>query len=83
VTSVRMNITLPKDLANELDAFASPREKSRFIAESLRDRLSRLRREKLEKDLEAGYRARAQEARSLAKEFENVDLEGWDDNPTR
>jgi metal-responsive CopG/Arc/MetJ family transcriptional regulator len=83
MASTRMNITLPEDLVRELDAFTSPREKSRFIAETLRDRLNHLRREKLKRELDSGYRARAEEARSLAKEFENVDLEGWDDNPTR
>lgn len=75
---VRLNITLPEELANQLEEVAGPGQKSRFIAETLRRRVQEIRGEALHKLLEEGYKARKEEASSLAKEFESVDLEGWD-----
>ena len=77
--SVRLNITLPRELAEELDEFSGTRKRSRFIAEALRQRIKQMEREELEKNMEEGYRATEQEGRALAKEFETADLEGWDE----
>ena len=76
----RLNITLPEDLVVELNQIIGPRCKSRFIASTIRDRLNVLRAERLREKLAEGYRARNQESSNLTKEFEAVDLEGWDEN---
>ena len=76
---VRMNITLPEDLARQLDKLVGPRKKSHFIAESLKERVKRIEEDKLQKMLEEGYKTRKEESLSIAKEFEPVDLEGWDE----
>ena len=76
----RLNITLPEELVMELDQIVGPRRKSRFIASTIRDRLNELRAERLREKLAEGYRARNQESSDLAKEFEAVDLEDWDEN---
>jgi len=76
---VRMNITLPEELAREIDKLVEPKKKSQFIAETLQQRIERIQHEKLQKMLEEGYKARKKESQSLAKEFESVDLEGWDE----
>ena len=76
---VRMNITLPEDLARQLDHLAGLRKKSRFIAEALNERIKKMEREKLRKILEQGYKARKEESLSIAKDFETVDIEGWDE----
>jgi len=76
---VRMNITLPKELARQIDKLVEPKKKSRFIAETLQQRIERIQHEKLQKMLEEGYKTRKKESHSLAKEFESVDLEGWDE----
>jgi len=77
--SVRLNITLPRELAKALDEFTGPRKRSPFIAEALRQRIEQMEREELAKNLEEGYRATEQEGLVLAKEFETADLEGWDE----
>jgi metal-responsive CopG/Arc/MetJ family transcriptional regulator len=41
--SVRTNLLLPKDLVEELDRVAGPRNRSRFVAEAIRYRLKRER----------------------------------------
>ena len=78
MSAVRLNITIPEELADKLDELVGPRKKSRFIAETLRQRIEKMQEEKLQQILEEGYKARKQESQSVAREFEPVDLEGWD-----
>ena len=76
---VRMNITLPKDLAESLDEMAGPRKRSRFIAQALRMMIDHVKKSKIELQLTDGYKARKNESLKIAEEFEPFDLEGWDD----
>ena len=75
--NVRLNITLPRDIARRLDKVAGPRKRSRFISEAIRRRIKQIEEQELERLLEEGYRAGRKESLSLAKEFEAIDLEGW------
>ena len=77
--TVRLNITLPKGLVQAMNRVAEPRKRSRFIAEAVRQKIEQNEKEALEKLLVEGYRAAAKESLALTKEFESVDLEGWDD----
>ena len=77
--TVRLNITIPKELARTLNELAGPRKRSQFIAEAVTKQIDQRQKEELEKALEEGYKATAGESSVLAKEFEDVDLEGWDD----
>jgi metal-responsive CopG/Arc/MetJ family transcriptional regulator len=76
---VRMNITIPDHLARKLDTMVSPRKKSKFIVESLEERIQRMEREELTSNLEEGYKERRDEGLKIAEEFKTVDLEGWDE----
>ena len=76
---VRMNITIPEDLARRLNDLVGIRGKSRFIDETIKDRIKKMEQEEIERRLEEGYRAGKDESLSIAEEFENVDLEGWDE----
>ena len=76
---VRMNITMPEELAQQLDKLIGPRKKSHFITETLKERIERIQDEELQKMLEEGYKVRKQESQSIAEEFESADLEGWDE----
>lgn len=77
--TVRLNITLPKELAQALNKLTGPRKRSRFISEAIRQRIEQREKEELDKTLEEGYRATGAESLALAKEFEAADLEGWDE----
>ena len=79
MSNVRLNITIPEELARQLDRIVGTRGKSRFIAETLRKRIQEIEEQKLQQMLEEGYKARKKESQSIAKEFEAVDLEGWDE----
>ena len=77
--TVRLNITLPKELVLALNRLTAPRKRSRFITESIKQRIEQEEREAMEKILEEGYRTMKQESLVITKEFEAVDLEGWDE----
>ena len=77
--TVRLNITLPKELAQALNKLTEPRKRSRFITEAIRDRIEQRQKQELEEILEEGYRATGKEGFTLTKEFEAVDLEGWNE----
>ena len=76
---VRMNITVPEELAQQLDKLIGPRKKSHFIAETLKERIERIQNEELQEILEEGYKVRKRESQSITEEFQSVDLEGWDE----
>ena len=48
--NVRTNLLLPQDLVNEVDHFAGPRGRSRYVAEALE---MRLKRDRLREAIEA------------------------------
>ena len=77
--TIRLNITLPKDLVNSLNRLAGPRKRSRFIAEAIKTQIEQKKKNELNKILAQGYQAVSHESLKLAEEFEIVDLEGWDD----
>lgn len=79
MNTVRLNITLPKEIAEQLDNLAEPKKKSHFIAETLRQRIEGIQYEQLQKLLEEGYKSTGQESLFIAREFEPIDLEGWDE----
>lgn len=76
---VRLNITIQEELARQLNKLVGPRKKSHFIAEALEQRIGEIQDEELNKILEEGYKARKEESLSIAKEFEVVDVERWDE----
>jgi len=76
---VRMNITIPEDLARQLDQLVDSRKKSRFIAETLKERVKKIEEDKLQKMLEEGYKRRKEESLSISRDFATIDLEGWDE----
>jgi metal-responsive CopG/Arc/MetJ family transcriptional regulator len=79
MNTVRLNITLPENLAHQLDRLVGPRKKSRFITETLRQRIEKIQNEQMQKLLEEGYKERRAESLAITKEFEPIDLEGWNE----
>ncbi|MBU2055898.1 MAG: hypothetical protein KJ936_01250 [Proteobacteria bacterium] len=77
--NVRLNVTLPRDLVESLNQIAGPRNRSRMISESVQEYIWQRKKTELEKRLEEGYRASAAENIAMTKEFEAIDLEGWDE----
>jgi len=78
-STVRINVTLPREMVESLNQIAGPRSRSRLIAESLREYVRQMEAAKLAKQLEEGYSAAAGESTAMTEEFEAADLEGWDE----
>lgn len=70
----RLNITIPDDLEQDLEAIPN---KSRFIAEALKEKLKREKEERLKELLMEGYKATKKEDKKLNKEWEKITLKGW------
>ena len=76
--TVRLKVTLAKELVEAMNRVTEPRKRSWFIAEAVRQKIEQKEKEEIEKLLEEGYRAAVIESLALTKEFESADLEGWD-----
>lgn len=71
----RLNITLPDEIAGKL---AAKHNKSRFIAEALKEKLARENQERIEHLLLEGYNATAKENGNVHTDWANTELEGWE-----
>jgi metal-responsive CopG/Arc/MetJ family transcriptional regulator len=74
MSSVRINISLPEELAQELDREIGPGKKSRFIAQAIRYFIN----QKKAQTLAAEYQEAATEIRRVNKEWEEVLRDGLD-----
>jgi len=75
VHMVRLNITMPEGLAEQLKTISN---KSRFIAQALREKFQRERKKKLIAELTEGYKAMSSEDQGLLDDWDNVTVEdGW------
>ena len=77
--TVRLNITMPNNLAAKMNSLIKPRQRSRFIADAVQQKISQLEELTLQKQLEEGYKVRRKESLTITKEFEDLDLRGWDE----
>lgn len=71
--TVRMNITLPEDVARHLKKVQN---KSAFIAESVREKLEHLEEQRLLSQLEAAYKEEATEGVGDAKIWDGATADG-------
>ena len=77
---VRMNITLPATIAKELKRATAPRKRSQFVAEAIKLQLEKQKEKELKALLKEGYLAEKASGLEITREFERVDLEGWEDD---
>ncbi len=75
MNTVRVNITLPSEIAEMLK---DVKNKSGFIAEAIRDRIEREKKAYLIKELAEGYKAGKSEDRQLAEEWDATSGDGID-----
>ena len=70
----RLNITLPEELTQDLKTIPN---KSRFIADAVKEKLEKERKRRLNELLIEGYKATKEEDKKLNEEWEKITLEGW------
>ncbi|CAG0991679.1 hypothetical protein METP3_02692 [Methanosarcinales archaeon] len=75
VNTVRMNITLPLEIAEILK---NVKNKSGFIAEAVRERFEREEKDNLIKELSEGYKVRKKEDTEISLEWDTTSGDGID-----
>jgi len=75
MNTVRMNITLPLEIAEMLK---NVKNKSAFIAESIRERIEKEKKANLIKELTAGYKVRKLEDERLSQDWDITSGDGID-----
>ncbi len=75
MNTVRINITLPSEIAELLKGIEN---KSSFIAEAIKERVEKEKREKLIKELIEGYKATKHEDKLLIKDWDITSGDGID-----
>jgi metal-responsive CopG/Arc/MetJ family transcriptional regulator len=74
MNSIRINISLPKDVYREISDIIEPRKRSRFITEAVKNRLKEQRVQRLA----AEYEEASAEIKRINQELEGVITDGLD-----
>lgn len=69
----RINITLPEDLASELRRAIPERSRSKYIAQALRERLTK--KKNLERDLIKSAKAQIEIVKEIQEDFKYADAD--------
>ncbi len=72
---IRLNITLPEEIVKQLEV---KKNKSRYIAEALREKIEREKRAKVEHLLKEGYIASSSEDKELSADWDKASIEEWE-----
>lgn len=75
--TLKLNFTVPKDIAEALRSRVGKRKRSAFVAAAVLDKLKDLEQEQLAQALKEGYQARRAEDVEMNMEWEGPTLEGW------
>ncbi|GFP32167.1 hypothetical protein HKBW3S42_00472 [Candidatus Hakubella thermalkaliphila] len=75
--TLKLNFTIPEEVAEALKTRVSKRKRSAFVAAAVLDKLKELEQEQLRQALMEGYQARREEDTEINKKWEAATLEGW------
>jgi hypothetical protein len=75
--TLKLNFTIPEDVAEALKSRVNKRKRSAFVAAAVADKLKELEEEQLRQSLVEGYRARQTEDAGVNQEWERATLEEW------
>ncbi len=75
--TMKLNFTVPEDVAGLLKARVSKRKRSAFVSAAVLAKLKELERESLRQELAEGYQARRDEEASIDREWAEGTLEEW------
>jgi len=79
MSTERLNITIPSELAEKFKRRVKPRKRSEFITQAILKSLNESEKQQLEILLREGYTVRNDEDRDLISDFENTISDGLDD----
>ena len=76
---VRVNFTIPEEVIKSLNNSVEKRKRSAFVALAVSEKLNKIDKEELIKNLVEGYQVSAEEDAILSNEWESATLESWPD----
>lgn len=71
---MRLNITLPENLSQKIALFPN---KSRFIAEAIKEKLEKMKKEEINRLIAEGYQNVREEDAEIDEDWEGATLERW------
>lgn len=71
----RKNVYFPADLLKRISEVKEDTDFSSFIREAAKEKVEQIEREKLKKQLEEGYKAKAKLNKKISEDFKYVDGE--------
>lgn len=75
--TLKLNFTVPEDIAEALKTRVGKRKRSAFVAAAVAEKLKCLEQEQLRQSLVEGYQARQAEDADINREWEGATLEEW------
>jgi metal-responsive CopG/Arc/MetJ family transcriptional regulator len=78
VKTLKLNFTMPEDIARELKNRISKNKRSAFVSEAVRSTLEELEKKQLEQELKEGYQIRYKEDAEINQDWEKITLENID-----
>jgi hypothetical protein len=73
--TLKLNFTVPEEVAEELKARVSKRKRSAFVSAAVLESLKKLEQEQLRQALVEGYKARQEEDAEVNREWEGATIE--------
>lgn len=73
---MRTTVTLPDPLFRQAKQLSEGGSFSEFVRQAISERVARVRRETMARDMDAGYQSEASEP-SLDPEWTDLETEGW------
>ncbi len=77
MSAVKVDFTIPQELEEKLRQTIEARQRSRFVAQAIREKLLALERERIKAELKEGYLATREEDLQINREWEGTTLENW------
>ncbi|HSW58458.1 MAG TPA: hypothetical protein VLH15_08660 [Dehalococcoidales bacterium] len=74
---LKLNFTIPEDVATALKMHVSKRKRSAFVAAAVADKIKELEQEQLRRSLVEGYQARQVEDGDINQEWEEATVQKW------
>ncbi|MDD4924711.1 MAG: hypothetical protein PHF74_07805 [Dehalococcoidales bacterium] len=75
--TLKINFTVPEDVAEELKSRVSKRKRSAFVTAAVAEKLKKLEEEQLRQSLVEGYQVRQAEDVEVNLEWDEATLEEW------
>jgi hypothetical protein len=75
--TLKLNFTVPEDIAEALKTRVGKRKRSAFVAAAVAEKLKYLEQEHIRQALVEGYQAQQDENTEINQEWEGATLEEW------